>query len=207
MKNLLIIGNKQENPEYKGQTIPLDPYIQRIDSMDFVCRINRMMNYGTTTGTKTDGLYIGGWPDFVQTYHGGEHKDVMKTIPHIFLYGWCWVQNFKYYWKDYITQEQKDNIIWCDFDLGRIRMDYMSPTSTISMIDYFCNTAPWCDDYKIWFTGLDVDNRGEIMRNGDPWKNNSHGKGGDKEESYLRKLMAENKLHWLDKDVWEKLQS
>lgn len=202
-KKLIVIGNKIESPSYKDKIIQKDLYIKAIDSMDFVCRINRMMNYGDTTGTKTDGLYIGGWPDFVNIYDGGSHKDIMKEIPHIFMYGWCWVSCFKNHWKDYITEEQKNNIIWCDFDLGRIRMDYQHPCSVISMIDFFCNEKPWCDEYEIWFTGIDVENRGEILANGDPWKNNAHGKGGDKEESYIKKLISEGKLHWLDKELCE----
>jgi len=205
MKKLIIVGNKKEPPKYNNQLIPIDIYKNAIDSFDFVCRINRMMNYDLTTGTKTDGLYLGGWKDFVEQYHGGEHKDIIRTIPTIFIYGWCWAGYFKNHWKEFITQEQKDNIIWCDFDLGKIRMNYQHPCSVISMIDYFCNTPIWYNNYEIYFTGIDVNNRGEILKNGEFWKNTLHAAGGDIEEAYIRKLMEEGKLKWLEQEIYKSL--
>ncbi|WP_173431791.1 hypothetical protein [Sharpea azabuensis] len=104
-KNLLVVGNKIGLPNYNGYYISLKLYNQAIQNMDYVCRINRMHNYNVTTGVKTDGLYIGGWSDFIQQYRGGEHTDVIKTVKDIYVDVRAWNGGFDRKCREFITDE------------------------------------------------------------------------------------------------------
>lgn len=200
MKSLIIIGNKPDIPwDERYNPISYD-YKNAINSMDYVCRINRMNNYGLT-GTKTDGLYIGGWKDYIYTYKGGDNVGLIPDIKDIFMVKIAWNLYFKNVYQQFITEEQKNNITFCNFDEGRIRMNYQHPCSVISMIDYFVNTPKWADSYKIYFTGIDVYNRAEVLATGEPWSKNLHKIGGAKERDYLLQLMMLDKIHLLEQEL------
>lgn len=200
MKNLIIVGNKV-NPSWDPKFSPnKEKYIQAIDSMDYVCRVNRMNNYGDT-GTKTDGLYIGAWKDYIYDYKGGEHVNLIPSIKDIFMVRIAWQVYFKDVYKKFITEKQKDNLIFCNFNEGRERMKYQHPCSTVSMIDYFCNTSKWCDNYNIYCTGIDVYDREHVLATGEPWANNAHKGGGAQERDYILKLIDQGKLKMLESEL------
>lgn len=201
-KKLLIIGNKIEHPNYKGMEIPLDVYKNAIDNMDYVCRINRMHNYGVT-GTKLDGLYLGGWNDFVQLYKGGEHTDLTYTAKDIYVDRRAWVGGFNTKCKQFISDQQFEHITICPFTEQKQHIQYAFPCSVLLMIDYFATEHPWCDEYEVWVTGIDIENRADVIKNGWQWAKNGHPRGAEAEEAYLKRMLAERKIHWLDKELCE----
>lgn len=200
-KRLIIIGNKMSRPTYNGVDISMEAYQQAIQNCDYVCRINRMHNYGITTGTKIDGLYIGGWNDYVNNYKGGQHVDVTKTAKNIFVDKRAW-PNFENKCLDFITQEQKNNITICPFIEQKEHIGNPYPCSVILMIDYFATTKPWCDEYEIWVTGIDIENRKDILSNGWQWKTAGHITGAEAEEQYLKKMLDDGKIKHLEKELY-----
>lgn len=205
-KKLLIIGNKMGLPSYNNYDIPLNTYIEHIESMDYVCRINRIHNYDITTGTKIDGLYLGGWNDFINQYKGGEHTDIIKQVKDVYVDNRAWQGGFKDTCSKFISQEQKDSLTVCTFEEQKKHINYPFPCSVLLMIDYFATTEPWCSEYEIYFTGIDVYNRCDVLSNEWQWKINGHSRGALFEQQYLMKMIAEGKIKWLEQELYKDCQ-
>lgn len=204
-KKLLVIGNKEGNPTYNGEMLPLDKYLDMINSMDYICRINRMQNYGVTTGTRIDGIYIGAFYDYVEKYKGGKNVDALKYAKNIFIDKIAYEGYFVHHFDKFFDKEQISGLTLTNFEEGRERMGYRHPCSVISMIDWFSYNKPWCDEYEIWFCGIDVQDRENVLKYGWQWCG-VHSQGGKQEKEYLEKLMNEGKIKWIDEELWKECQ-
>lgn len=182
-KQLILVGNKPFSNLSLAETI---------DDYDFVIRVNRMTNYGLS-GKKTDGVFLGMYSDFIEKYDGGEHRDVFKEASNIFS-----VQAVKNNEKvlDYITPEQRDGIEVVKHFYALQDVKVNSITSTVLMLHHLLNSH-WKDEYEITVTGVDIDGRGDIMANGDEWKDNLHGKNGHAEEEWLKSLVEKGLIKYL----------
>lgn len=190
MKRLIVVGNKEYDDYHLAD---------QVDAFDYVCRINRMTNY-YHTGTKIDGIYLGAWWDWIYVYKGGPYLDIIQEkAKQVFMMEFAYNLNLKEddKWEYFITPEQHKNLTLVDFSPGAIRIGWDHPCSSISMIDYFIRTPEWSDNYEIWFTGLDVENRGDILASGPQWADGEHKEGGDLERMYLERMMQEGRLHHL----------
>lgn len=177
-KRLILVGNKPTNK---------DGLSNLVDSFDYVVRVNRMNNLGAT-GTKIDGCYIGAWPDWKYKYKGGEHRDLYKTIPHLFMIKRTW-ENFENY-KEFITDEQYANVELLDFSICKEHIGTPRATSALRVLDCLLHSH-WVDEYDISITGIDVEGRGWLFINNPTWSETGHKYAGFAEERYLKKIIEE----------------
>lgn len=180
-KRLILVGNKPVNKEGLPEIV---------DSFDYVVRVNRMTNLGST-GNKIDACYIGAWPDFKYKYKGGEHKDLYRTIPHIFMVESAY-RFFKEY-PDYITEDQYRNVELLDTSYNLEHIGTIRATSTIRVLDYLLSSH-WSEEYDISITGIDVEGRGELFIKDPTWNTTGHIYAGYAEESYLSRLIEEGRI-------------
>ena len=189
MKKLLLIGNGP---------IPID-ISDKVNEFDYIFRINRMTNF-ETTGNRIDGLFIGIYRDFLEIYKGGKFKDEFKNAKQIFLTE-SLKRNFKNDWQKYITQEQWDNIKFFSFKYNREHIKATQITTTIRILDILTSEKEWFENYEIWICGITVEGRGELMKNGNPWKNTQHCRYGYDEEAFLKKLLEEGRIKRLIPEI------
>ena len=184
-KRLILIGNKPFSS---------DTLCDEIDSYDFIVRVNRMNNL-YKAGTRVDGYYLGMWRDFRDIWHGGEHRDRIKDAKVVFA---CpIIYRTTEYIFDYITREQYDNIELIDINASRKGIGTMYPTSTISVLYHLLNSH-WADEYDITLTGVDIEGRGDMFRSDMEWNTTTHVMSGDDEEKYLRNLVENGEIKFLE---------
>lgn len=187
-KKLLLIGNGP---------IPID-ISEKVDSFDYVMRINRMTNF-KTTGKRIDGVFIGAYGDFIECYKGGEFKDFFKTAKEVFL-----TQRIKLgfdNWNEYLTQEQWDNVKIMDFKYNKENIGLTFPTTTLCVLNVLTSFPEWYENYEIWIAGITIEGRAELMYNGKPWIKTTHRFQGKEEENFLKKLLKEEKIKRLIPEI------
>lgn len=184
IQRLILIGNK-----------PLRENHLWIDTeYDKIFRINKMDNLGNS-GERIDALYLGAYPDFTAA-KGGKHRAryrearsiCMLPIPHRFFWDWS----------DYITREQFERIQLIDFTEARCFFK-AATTSTINILWLLLNGKfAEFKDYEITLAGVDVEGRAELLRTGEPWRDNEHSKAGATEERWLKELISTGRIKYLD---------
>lgn len=188
MKKLLLIGNGP---------IPID-ISDEVNKFDYVFRINRMTNF-KTTGNRIDGVFIGAYHDFKHIYKGGEFKEYFKTAKQVFLTLPLKLQFWE--WKNYLTKEQWDNVKLINFKDNYKNIGTPHPTTTICVLNVLTSLPEWYENYEIWIAGITVNGRKELMTAGEPWANTSHKFDGEKEETFLKNLLKDNKIKRLIPEI------
>lgn len=184
MKNLILIGNK-----------PINKDMSFIDSnYDYVFRVNKMCNLGNT-GYRIDGVYLGLYSDFIITHKGGKNKTYYKTAKDIYMLPI--LKKFFWEYKEYMSQEQYDNIKFLDFDAARINLKACL-TSTVCVLWNILNDKNFINNYKIHLTGLDIEGREELLKNGDEWKNTAHANAGAIEEKYIKDCINNGLITYIE---------
>lgn len=187
-KKLLLIGNGP---------IPID-ISEKVNEFDYVMRVNRMTNF-LTTGTRIDGVFIGAYKDFREFYKGGEFRDYFKTAKEVFLTDN--LQKLFKNWDEFLTKEQWDNVQIMDFSTNKENIGTAFPTTTLCLLNVLTTVPEWYENYEIWICGITVEGRKELMYNGEPWKKTNHRFDGEKEETFLKNLIKENKIKRLIPDI------
>lgn len=183
-KKLLLIGNK-----------PIEEDVsEKVDSFDFVVRVNRMTNV-PNTGRKIDGYYLGMWRDFREQYHGGEHRDIMKEAKVVFCHPRVYENRVNIF--EYITKEQYMTAEIINVNASRIGIGTQYPTSTISVLWYLVNSH-WAYEYDIYIFGIDIEGRDELFRSNAEWNTTTHVNAGGDEAEYMKRLIAEGKIKVLE---------
>lgn len=174
VKRLILVGNKIP---YKNNLAGM------VDSFDYVIRISRMNNFGKT-GHKTDGLYIEANHQYKYVFEGGEYKNEIRNVNSIFMRKY-WHDKFNE-WPSYMTRQQYDTIELINEDKAVKDIGFERPTSAMLMLSHLINSS-WIDNYKIYFTCMDVENRSKLINNNPLWA--YHNGGGEFEEFYLKSLI------------------
>lgn len=191
-KRLILIGNGPIPYDISGE----------INTFDYVFRINRMCNLLLTCSDRIDGLFMGAYRDFKEDYLGGPYKDYFKKAGQIFVTPQI-KSDFRE-WRDYISEEQWNNIKTMDLfkrNLGNIFRSNGS-TTTIRVLNELTSNPEWTDEYEIWIAGITVNGRGKLMESGAPWINTTHRFYGHKEEAFLKKLIDNGKVKLLFPDEY-----
>ena len=171
-KKLILIGNK-----------PISKDMSFIDSeFDYILRVNKMCNLGTT-GNRIDGVYLGLYSDFTLVHKGGKHKDLYKTAKDIYMLPLLW--NFFFEYKEYMSTEQYKAIKFFDFDAARTSIGACA-TSTVCILWNLLNNKEITDNYEIYLTGIDIEGRDELLKNGNEWKDSLHANAGEAEERFIK---------------------
>lgn len=183
-QKLLLIGNKPLKNDYSFFD----------DEFDYIFRVNRMCNFGNT-GKRIDGLFLGAYPDFTTVFKGGEFKEYYKTAKDIYMTPLL----KKYFWeyKLYISEEQYKNIKFFNFDKG-IKTLGGPITSTVNILFNLVEDNEINNKYDIYLTGLDIENRNHLLSTGEPWKNTMHSIVGQIEEDFIKKIINDNKITFIN---------
>lgn len=169
-KSLILVGNKP--PGRKSLA-------KKIDAFEFVVRINRM-NFLGAAGSKIDGaFYEANW-QMSHIYKGGEHKDEIERIPKIFMRQ-HWYNCFDD-WQLYLSQEQYDHIEIINESYANEATKVENTTNAIKVLAHLINSH-WKDEYKIFFTCLDVEHRAFLIENDPIW--DFHKGAGKAEQQFL----------------------
>jgi hypothetical protein len=182
-KRLIVVGNKP--PGKPGLA-------EEIDAFDYVVRVNRM-NYLGAAGNSIDGLFLEANLQFKYKYHGGTHRQRIKEAGKIFMRT-MWYERFTD-WYQYLAPAQYNNIEIIDESFAVKETGFQRCTSSILLIAYLLNSI-WSENYQIYITCLDVENRAETMNNDNIWS--WHMGAGKIEQEYLLKQIKLSNLIRLD---------
>jgi hypothetical protein len=178
-KRLIVVGNKP--PRKSGLA-------EEIDAFDYVVRVNRM-NYLGAAGNSIDGLFLEANMQFKYKYYGGTNRQRIKEAGKIFMRT-LWYERFAD-WSQYLAPAQYNNIEIIDESFAVNETGFRRLTSSILLIGYLLNST-WSDNYQIYMTCLDVENRVETMNNDNIW--NWHMGAGKVEQEYLLKQIKLSNL-------------
>lgn len=188
MKKLLLLGNGPISHDISD----------KVNSFDYVFRINRMTNF-LTTGTRIDGVFIGAYRDFKYEYRGGDFKEYFKMAKEVFL-----TESLKLRfdnWDEFLTQEQWDQVKIMSFAGNRQNIGMDFPTTTLCVLNVLTTDPEWYENYEIWIAGITVEGRKELMETGDAWIKTNHRFYGKEEEEFLKRLIKENKIKRLIPEI------
>lgn len=87
----------------------------------------------------------------------------------------------------YLTDQQYDTVEIIDHETAIKDIDFERPTSAVLMLAYLLNSS-WKDRFHIHITGLDIENRAELIDRNPLWS--YHNGAGIFEEKYLKELIA-----------------
>ncbi|MBL1408201.1 hypothetical protein [Sphingobacterium faecale] len=180
-KNLIVVGNK---PPTKHK---LD-LSKKIDSFDYVVRINKMNYYGET-GTKIDGYFLEANSDFKYFHKGGPYKELIKHANQIFMRQY-WYDNFQD-WADFLLPAQYTSVEIINESYAMKDTGFERLTSVIKLIGYLVNSH-WSELYTIHFTGLDLEWRDFIIDHNIGFE--YHCGAGKLEKKYLKQLIKKEKI-------------
>lgn len=184
VKQLILIGNK-----------PIEGDYGFIDAeYDKVFRINKMCNWGQT-GRRVDALYLGAFPHFTLV-NGGKHREHLRDAGQVYMLPI--VHKMFWEWRDYLTPQQYYGAEMVNFQEPR---DYFgtATTSTIDVLWLLVNERIAAyKGYEITLAGVDVEGRAELLRTGEPWRDNEHSKAGATEERWLKELISTGRIKYLD---------
>lgn len=150
-----------------------------IDSFDYVIRINKM-NYLGHSGNRIEGLYLEANNNFKYECNGGDNKKSLKSAQKILMRPF-WYEKFDS-WNDFITQEQYLGIELIDEKKTIESTGFDRLTSSILLIGHLLESH-WFEEYNIFITCLDVENRALLIDNHPIW--NWHKGGGIFEQRFL----------------------
>ena len=173
-----------------------------IDKFDFVIRINRMNNYGNT-GTKTDLLAVDPHNEFFELVEKpfDKYNNAKKLIINTFFFSPK--SALLLLQKGIFKQQQLSNAIklcFQDYRRSLVERYVGNDDGSINFTNFFimlCYAIDfYSNDYQIWFTGVDVNGRGDMMKTNDIWLKN-HSCAGEVEEALLNQFMDNNIIHQL----------
>lgn len=191
MKRLILIGNKELSTD-------ISPII---NSFDYVFRVNRMNNFGYT-GERIDGVFLGIYKDYINIYKGGPHVDKLKTAGQIFMTPLMKRYSSLSDWTKWVTAKQYNNVGLFDFDKHRKNFNHSAVCTSLRVLNHLISEEVWYSNYEIWFCGLDVEGRADLLMSGDPWKNTRHSlrAAAISEENWLLDKLRTGKLKRLGDD-------
>ena len=169
-KKLVFVGNKPPMRETLSN---------EIDSFDYVMRINRM-NYLGHAGNRIDGLYLEANHEFNHEFKGGENKKSIKNAGQILMRPF-WYGHFSN-WEEYLTEEHYKNIGLIEDRSAIAETGFERLTTSILLLGYLLNSH-WSEEYDIYITCLDVENRALLIDNFPIWK--GHKGAGLYEQRFL----------------------
>lgn len=178
-KKLVFVGNKPPMRETLAN---------EIDSFDYVMRINRM-NYLGHTGNRIDGLYLEANHEFNNEFKGGDNKKSIKNANKILMRPF-WYDHFSN-WQEYLTYEQYSNIELIEDRFAINETGFERLTTSILLLGYLLNSH-WRDEYDIYITCLDVENRALLIDNFPIWK--GHKGAGLYEQRFLMNKLKKKQI-------------
>lgn len=186
MKKLILVGNKP--PQIKNLA-------KKIDSFDHVIRVNRM-NYLGQTGSKIDGVFFEPNLQMTRVFNGGRFKQEIKKASTIFMRE-KYHQRFQESYLEYITQDQYNNVELINESYAIEAAKFERLTSSVKLLGHLLNSS-WKQEYVIYITCLDVENRAYLIDNDLTW---THHKGaGIPEQEYLEKQLRMKNIFRLADD-------
>ena len=195
-KNILIIGNKPIKQLSKEQ-------IDFINSFDIVIRVNGMNNLNETGG-RVDWWWLNVWDWEVFKKNIG-NKDYSSTkVIFIDKYSSNLCAKNKLFsnlplLKDdtlrFYTQQLNVSILNQEkYWIPNIK-EKTIPTTDIICISYMVNKFP---NIKLYLTCLDIDEREILFKTHSNWKNTWHENVGGLESDYLKSLINNNKIGYIN---------
>lgn len=175
MKKLILVGNKP--PRKKSMA-------KEIDSFDYIIRVNRM-NYLGSAGSKIDGVFFEPNLQMTQVFNGGPNKHEIKRAAKIFMRR-KYYDNFSTSNFDYVTQDQYNNVELINESYAIEATKFERLTSSIKLLGHLLNSN-WKEDYKIYITCLDIENRAYLIDNDATWA--YHKGAGIPEQKYLEEQL------------------
>lgn len=189
-KKLVVVGNKMISSDLSS----------KIDSFDFVFRLNRMNNYGLS-GKKIDMLAVDPHIEFFKLVKN-ENFDKFHNAKQILL------NSFFATPKACIKLMQK-NIFYPLQIAAAIKINFQQyrqklverflghPDKTINFTNFFISVC-YCldnfnDEYNIHIACVDIENRGNMMKTNDIWMQN-HASAGIIEEKMLKQFIDEHTI-------------
>ena len=182
-KKLVFVGNKPPMRETLSN---------EIDSFDYVMRINRM-NYLGHTGNRIDGLCLEANHLFKHEFKGGENKKSIKNAGQILMRPF-WYGHFSN-WEEYLTEEQYKNIELIEDRFAINETGFERLTTSILLLGYLLNSH-WSEEYDIYITCLDVENRALLIDNFPIW--NWHKGAGLYEQRFLMDKLKNKQIFRLE---------
>ena len=174
----------------------------QIDKFDFVVRVNRMNNYGNT-GTKTDLLAVDPHSEFFELVEKpfGKYNDAKRLVVNTFFFSPKSASMLLQ--KGIFKQQQLANAIklcFQDYRRGLVERYVGNDDGSINFTNFFITLCyaidSYSNDYQIWFTGVDVNGRGNMMKTNSTWTKN-HSCAGEAEEKLLNQFIGDNIIHQL----------
>ncbi|RQO73764.1 hypothetical protein DBR40_13220 [Pedobacter sp. KBW01] len=178
-KNLILVGNKPPMREPLGN---------EIDSFDYVMRINRM-NYLGHSGNRIDGLFLEANTEFTKIFKGGDNKKSIKSAGQILMRN-CWYEMFSE-WREYISERQYNGIEIINERNAISETGFERLTSPVLLLGHLLNSG-WAEQYNIWITCLDIENRAIMIDNHSIWQ--WHKGAGLFEERYLKNKLKSGQI-------------
>lgn len=192
MKKLIVVGNK-----------PIEQDLSKeIDNFDFVIRVNRMNNYGNT-GSKTDFLAVDPHNEFFELVQKPFDKfnNAKKLIINTFFFSpkaAAMLLQKGIFKRQQLSEAIK--ICFQDYRRNLVERYVGYDDNSINFTNFFimlCYAIEfYSKDYQIWFTGIDVNGRGDMMKTNDIWIEN-HSHAGEIEERLLKEFIDNNTIHQL----------
>lgn len=190
-KELILVGNKPDIVNISSL----------VDSHDYVLRVNRMQNYGLS-GTRIDGLYICAWREYLQLSTKETYERTLKA-KRIFIEP-RHIKFLDMHWKEICSFEQYNHVGLFHFEnrgFDRVienRQPNQVPTSTFKLLDYLLNTPQWMDNYNITITGIDINNRSDLLMNGANWIHTTHKTVGQAEADFIKKQVKLGNIKYMN---------
>ena len=195
-KNILIIGNKPIKQLSKEQ-------IDFINSFDIIIRINGMNNLNET-GHRIDWWWLNIWNwDVLKANIGNKNYTSAKVIfVDAHSEHFSTPQQLFTHLPNLNKNILKFNTKWSSIDLHTQchlwkpnASDCTIPTSDVICISYIITKFP---NTKIFLTCLDIDEREVLFKTHSNWKNTWHKNVGGLEFDYLKSLINNNKIEYIN---------
>ena len=195
-KNILIIGNKPIKQLSKEQ-------IDFINSFDIIIRVNGMNNLNETGG-RVDWWWLNVWNWGVLKENIG-NKDYSSTkiifidkgsaklcTKNRLFYNLPSLKNntLRFY-----TQQSNLNILNQEKYWIPNKKEKTIPTTDVICISYMVNKL---SNTKLYLTCLDIDEREILFKTHSNWKNGWHRNVGGLESDYLKSLINNNKIKYIN---------
>lgn len=195
-KNILIIGNKPIKQLSEEQ-------IDFINSFDIVIRVNGMNNL-KETGGRVDWWWLNVWNWEVLKKNIGnkdysstkvifidKHSEKFCSKQQLFTKLPLLKQSTLYFYNKWETNKMSEqNILWIP-----TARDCTIPTTDVICISYMISKFP---NTKLYLSCLDIEKREELFKTHSNWKDTWHENVGGLESNYLKELIKNNKIEYID---------
>ena len=209
-KKLLLFGNKQIDNVDKEM-------IDIINSFDIIMRVNKMDNL-TETGNRVDWW----WFDYCTCIEEFNAKNYLANVTKI-MTNWKSICILKLNDANYneksilrlffpklpdnyvlIKNKNYQNCSICERNkYWDINIENKTvPTTFIIALSHLIDE--YSDEYDIYITCTDLEGRGELYKTNPIWSNSWHCNVGQHEEDYIKLMMKEGKIKYLDVENYVK---